>query len=567
MKLISLTVENYRSITAARKIPISNLVTLVGPNNEGKSNILNALVLGVSALAENYQRKSFLYKYNKKRHLRNAVYDWEADFPLELQKINPDGSCHITLEFELHDSDIEAFRSQFSLKVETSIVVSIQFGKTNIPKFELRNMGDDSASLAKNATAVARFISHRVDIQYIPAVRNVASAQDIVNDLVAKELSKIEEATRYRQALRDIAECQEPVINQLSESITATIKQFMPAIKQAKIVVEEQDRSIALRRAFTLFVDDGAETPLQAKGDGVQSLTALALMRHAAQYKSSTQDSIIALEEPESHLHPDAIRALKGVLEDLSGNNQVVITTHNPIFANKINVLNNIIVSNNRAYPASSVKEIRDVLGVRVDDNLTSAELILIVEGEEDKIFFDAIFRLQGYGVDYAYKDGRLGIDVLRGAGNLAHRVRMHTEAVSRVHAFLDNDRAGKDAFEKAKRAGLMLDSQVNFAAVGGKTESELEDLYKEEVYADIIRQETGLDWIKTGPDKNAKWADRLRNLLRRAGKPHDDTAVFAIKLRVAAAAKELGLDSIHESKNLPIMSLLGSLKQSLDVS
>jgi predicted ATPase len=567
MKLISLTVENYRSITAARKIPISNLVTLVGPNNEGKSNILNALVLGVSALAENYQRKSILYKYNKRRHLRNAVYDWDADFPLELQKSSPDGSCNITVEFELHDADAEAFRSQFNVKAEKSITISIQFGKTNTPKFEVRNIGDDPATLVKNATAVARFISHRVDIQYIPAVRNVASAQDIVNDLVAKELSKIEETTRYRQALQDIAECQDPLINQLSDSITTTIKQFMPAIKQAKIVVEEQDRSIALRRAFTLFVDDGAETPLQAKGDGVQSLTALALMRYAAQYKSSTQDWIIALEEPESHLHPDAIRALKSVLEDLSDNNQVVITTHNPIFANKINVLNNIIVSNNRAYPASSVKEIRDVLGVRVDDNLTSAELILIVEGEEDKILFDTIFRLEECGVHYAYKEGRLAIDVLRGAGNLGHRVRMHTEAVSRIHAFLDNDRAGKDAFEKAKRAGLMVDSQVNFAAVAGKTESELEDLYKEEVYADIIRQETGLDWLRTGPDKNSKWADRLRNLLRRAGKPYDDTAIFAIKLRVAVAAKELGLNSIHESKNLPIMSLLGSLKQNLDVS
>lgn len=43
MKLISFSITNYRSITTAHKIEMSNLTILVGKNNEGKSNILNAL--------------------------------------------------------------------------------------------------------------------------------------------------------------------------------------------------------------------------------------------------------------------------------------------------------------------------------------------------------------------------------------------------------------------------------------------------------------------------------------------------------------------------------------------
>jgi hypothetical protein len=40
-------------------------------------------------------------------------------------------------------------------------------------------------------------------------------------------------------------------------------------------------------------------------------------MRHASEIAQDDKEVIVALEEPESHLHPRAIRELKGVLEDL----------------------------------------------------------------------------------------------------------------------------------------------------------------------------------------------------------------------------------------------------------
>ena len=61
---------------------------------------------------------------------------------------------------------------------------------------------------------------------------------------------------------------------------------------------------------------------------------------------------------------------------ELSERHQVVITTHNPIFTNRLDVHQNIIVRQSRAYPAKSVKDVRDVLGVRLDDNLSSAEVV-----------------------------------------------------------------------------------------------------------------------------------------------------------------------------------------------
>lgn len=43
MDLVEFSVSNYRSITSAHKIKLGNYTVLVGKNNEGKSNLLNAL--------------------------------------------------------------------------------------------------------------------------------------------------------------------------------------------------------------------------------------------------------------------------------------------------------------------------------------------------------------------------------------------------------------------------------------------------------------------------------------------------------------------------------------------
>ncbi|GEM_PF-2918221 len=44
MDIVSFSVTNYRSLTKAYKLPIRRSTVLIGPNNEGKSNILRALV-------------------------------------------------------------------------------------------------------------------------------------------------------------------------------------------------------------------------------------------------------------------------------------------------------------------------------------------------------------------------------------------------------------------------------------------------------------------------------------------------------------------------------------------
>jgi putative ATP-dependent endonuclease of the OLD family len=69
----------------------------------------------------------------------------------------------------------------------------------------------------------------------------------------------------------------------------------------------------------------GAKVPLARHGEGTQSLSVLMLFK-AFLSNWSQGMPFVALEEPEGHLHPSAIRALWKLLEQLPG--QKIISTH-----------------------------------------------------------------------------------------------------------------------------------------------------------------------------------------------------------------------------------------------
>ncbi|OYY92247.1 MAG: ATP-dependent endonuclease [Hydrogenophilales bacterium 28-61-23] len=87
------------------------------------------------------------------------------------------------------------------------------------------------------------------------------------------------------------------------------------------------------------FSTSGAQSfPLARHGMGTRSLASLLVFRAFASWRHAhaTSDgdkvhSILALEEPESHLHPQAQRSLFGHIKAIAG--QRVVSTHSPYFA------------------------------------------------------------------------------------------------------------------------------------------------------------------------------------------------------------------------------------------
>lgn len=89
MKICNFSVKDYRSITSAKKISMSNLTVLVGKNNEGKSNLLRALALAMDIM-KHYSRNPKSLIFSKYGIIDS--YNWERDYPISLQTKKPSGS-------------------------------------------------------------------------------------------------------------------------------------------------------------------------------------------------------------------------------------------------------------------------------------------------------------------------------------------------------------------------------------------------------------------------------------------------------------------------------------------
>ena len=79
------------------------------------------------------------------------------------------------------------------------------------------------------------------------------------------------------------------------------------------------------RAQVQLGTTTGAKIPLSRHGEGTQSLAVLMLFSAFLEAQENGA-AVLALEEPEAHLHPSAIRALWTLVRDFAG--QKLISTH-----------------------------------------------------------------------------------------------------------------------------------------------------------------------------------------------------------------------------------------------
>src|SRR6476469_4294857 len=565
MQLINFSITNYRSIIKAYKLPVSNLTVLIGQNNEGKSNIANALAIAILAIS--YPSRLRI------PHRQRAIdypegYDWQRDFPISLQTKDKSGKSSFTLEFSLEESECEElgdYLQSNTINREFSVLsLNITLDKDRKLEFAIQKKDKKNkwkALVPKTASKIATFIGQKITFTYIPAIRTSEAAIKVVQQMVDRELATLESQPEYRASLEAIDQLQKPILDKISAKITQPLQEFIPQVKSVKISVSQEVRFRALRRC-EIIIDDGTPTPLERKGDGIKSLAAISLLR-----RETTQNrlSIVALEEPESHLHPSAIHRLKDVIDELSNNHQVILTTHCPLFVNRINLASNILITNNKAITAKKISEIREILGVRASDNLMHAQIVLVVEGEDDKIILESLFSCYSECLKTSLKNGTLVIDPLHGASNLSYKLSSLKASLCVIHTFLDHDKAGKDAIEEVMKNNLLKIADYKLAICNGMTESEIEDCLNKEIYEEALKLQFGIKLNCSEFKNNNKWSDRLKKTFLSQGKNWNIKMESQVKAIVAEQVNNNPDNSLNLHKRSSIDTLIQALEEKLN--
>jgi hypothetical protein len=463
------------------------------------------------------------------------------------------------------DEENKEFERRIGHRVNGDLPVRLLFGNRPEPEFRVPKQRSGPAISEKKAE-IRAFVAQLVQVQYIPAVRTAQTALEVVEDMVQRELSVTEQDADYVAALARIRELHEPILAQIAGALEASLSDLLPDVKGVRIEVEE--RGYRSMGATKLIVDDGNPTDLALKGDGVQSLAAISLIRHYAAETARSEALILAVEEPEAHLHPSGVHALRAVLEDISAKQQVVVTAHSPLLVNRLDVASNIIVKQTRATPAKSVGELRETLGVRTSDNLEGADVILVAEGAEDGIALRALLADRSERLRQALASGALHIQPLYGAGKLHYVLGMVRDSLCLTHALLDDDEAGRQAADKARRLGFLAPGDQTFTSRTGAAESEIEDLYDVAIYREAVRSNFNVDSAaNVGQAKKLKWSSKMRLRFRSAGQAWDDEIEAALKRVVADAVAESPSTALSAPGEAVMTALVDALHRKLSAA
>lgn len=551
MKLIEFSVTNYRSVTTAHKIPMKNLTVLVGKNNEGKSNILSALSVAMRAVMLHSRIGGIPRPPRGNRF--GLDYDWERDFPIQFQERKSGIESIFRLNFRLEDNELSEFHAITGIRGNEDIPISVKIGKDNIPKVEVPKRG--SPAYNKKSAIITEFISKRISFNYIHAIRTEGMAINALSDAIYNGLLALRDNPDYLEAQHRVNELQQNMLDEMSSQLLEPLQAFLPSIQSVAIKRTSEDLLYRFGRGdVDVIINDGVATSIRNKGDGIKSLVTLAILKDK---RASAGASVIAIEEPESHLHSGAIHSLVDVIHKISDNSQVIITTHNPLFVQQNNIASNILVDQGTARPAKNVAEIRNLLGVLPSDNLKNARFVLVVEGEDDAIALSKILPCYSETVGDALRNNMIVIKPLGGAGNLSHDLADLKHCMCKYVVLLDNDRAGIDAAEKAIRNGLATEAEIKYTTCPGSSETEFEDCLQPSHYKDIILEKFSVNINCAEFRGNAKWSERMKQAFLSQGTRWTDTVESKVKMSVANGIP----DQISEINTVIIPQKSGFLK------
>jgi putative ATP-dependent endonuclease of OLD family len=150
---------------------------------------------------------------------------------------------------------------------------------------------------------------------------------------------------------------------------------------------------------------------------------------------------------------------------------------------------------------------------------LRNAEIVLIVEGEDDRKALAALLPVASKRLAGALQTGLLAVDTLNGGSNLSYKLGQLRDTLCICHSFLDYDKAGLAAAAKAENEGLALAADITHVICPGLDESEFEDMLDESIYAEFVKNKYGASLQSPKFKGKKKWSDRMKAAFEHQGK------------------------------------------------
>ena len=460
-------INNFRGIRNL-SLKLDRTTVLIGENNTGKSTILAALE---SCLSRNLNRRSSAF----------SEYDYHLP-EKDSQPMDSEG-IEITLRF------LEQVENEWPDEVLQTLGDVVQLGDDGKQSiiFRVRSRYDDVLDdfdtswdfldLAGNELIAAKVTVNLIALQQLAPVFYLSALRDSAQEFRPRgqfwspfvRSLKMDPDVR-RDLEGELAELNKKVLDAndsfgaVQDRLNNTGKMVPLATDDAVGIEAIPSRifDIMSRTQVMLSSVTGARLPIGRHGEGTQSLAVICLFDAFLQTRledayRAHSSPILALEEPEAHLHPAATHSVAALIQELPG--QKIVATHSGDLVG--------------GCPITSLRRLRRKDGAitvyRLEEDVLNEDQIrkinhhirasrgsalfarcwLLVEGEADRLIFEGCARVLGRDLTYEgvscieFQQIGIGVEVL---------TKFADSMGIEWHVVADNDSSGNGYVRGAQR-------------------------------------------------------------------------------------------------------------------
>jgi putative ATP-dependent endonuclease of OLD family len=332
MYLSSVEIKNFRSLKDLRVEFQPGLNVLVGRNNTGKTNLLQAIrqALGLNA---SRGEDLWLERDDFYRDSSTDVTERTISIALTFAGLSDSQRSHF---FEIVDFDLgDLSRSTASVRFEATW-----------PKGKRQaSIKRTGGPLGADPREVPTKLLESLPITFLPALRDAQAClapgyrsrlARLLRDLAERKgtTAKDEIVEIFKTANEQLES--RPLISEIVDSLQSTTKDLAgsdysaSAIKAAGVEFEK------VLRTLQVEMDGAPVGALESNGLGYNNLLYMAVVLEHLKEPEPDESPLFLIEEPEAHLHPQLTMLLADYLSNKTPGNktpQTIVTTHSPTLA------------------------------------------------------------------------------------------------------------------------------------------------------------------------------------------------------------------------------------------
>ena len=487
MHVARLKISGFRGVRSA-DIVLGRHTVLVGPNNSGKTTVIEALAL----------------LFGRDRLVRRLTeHDFHCSAPDETARIvciatvtgfTPNDPHHhsswfspergVEKWFDPKAKTLSAAPDAQHTDLAVQIGFAARFDLDELEAETLRFFVDDEATLGDPFAEDAHLrtihtkVLQELGFFLVPASRTwdrwISFSSELFRRVVATRGDMPAQAVRAERrrlwSPPDGARLEDqPGLSEIVGAANDELRALMASAPKLQLRLTATDSDSVLESVVPHFVQGtGPTLPSQRQGTGLVSLQSLLLLMQFGKARAETgQSFMLAVEEPELHIQPSQQKRLVNRLNALC--NQTIVTTHSPIVAAMFPAPDTLFIETREG--ALSAKPLMDAVPAQPTNHqqhllyawrqkLVAAlmhECVLIPEGVSDVAWLEALQTAleQHQGWDNAQANTPLLSTFVGIVPTIDAKIADTFALVSAVHArpciLVDGDNDGRGYFDAVK--------------------------------------------------------------------------------------------------------------------